>query len=126
MLAGVLLHMIEAASPIDAALHFKMNERITHNMRNAIPLVNHFDDVRSTQLPGIERLAAGCGIKRGAIEIDALPVRTRGIRTHFNHASPEFGEIAVLIIQAVCHCTASCTEVLSTLSTSSSVIVLLP
>src|SRR6202035_1401599 len=115
VLAGVLLHVIDAAAPIDAAVHFDVNQRIAQNMRDTIPLVNYFDDLRSTELSGIERLAAGSRIKRCAIEIDALPVRT-----HVDHASPEFSEIAVLIIEAVCHCTASCTDVLSTLSTSNS------
>ena len=71
-------------------------------MRDALPFVDHFDDVEPTQLAGIERLAAGRGIKCCAIEIDAFMIRTR-----VHYASPEFGEVAVLIIEAVRHCTAS-------------------
>ncbi len=41
-------------------------------MRDAVPFVDHFDDVEPSQLAGIERLAAGGGIKCRAIEIDAL------------------------------------------------------
>ena len=56
----------------------------------------------SAQLAGIERLAAGRRVKRRAIQIDAPPVRTR-----VHHASPEFGEVAVLIVEPLRHCTAS-------------------
>ena len=90
-------------------------------MRDAIPLVNYFDDVRSTELSGIERLAAGSRIKRSPIQIDALPVRT-----HVNHASPEFSEVAVLIIKAVRHCTASGIASLEILSSKITDILLLP
>ncbi len=67
-------------------------------MRDAIPFVDHFDHLHATQLPDIEWLAAGRGIKCGAIQIDALLVRTR-----VHHASPEFGEVAVLVIEALRH-----------------------
>jgi len=131
MLAGVLLHVIEAAGQIDPPVHvalpgFDLHEAAAQNMGDAIPFVDHFDDLHSAQLAGVERLAAGRGVERSAIQIDALLVRTRGIRTHVDHASLEFSEIAVLVIEAIRHSTASWIEVLATLSTSSSDIVLLP
>src|SRR5665213_363271 len=82
-------------------------------MRDAVAFVDHFDNVAPSQLASIERLAAGGGIKRRAIEIDALPVRTHGFRTHVNHASPEFGEVAVLVVEPVSHCTASLQRVIA-------------
>ncbi len=99
-------------------------------MRDAIAFIDHLDYRPSAQLAGIERLATRRGIKRRAIQIDALPVRTR-----VYHASPEFGEITIVIIEPLCHwalslgfvyCTTNGTESLSTLFTRNSVIVLLP
>src|ERR1700678_4355915 len=110
MLAGVLLHVIEAAAWIDSPVHFARFQPLAQHMRDAVPLVDHFHHVEPSQLAGIERLAAGGGIKCRPIEIDALMIRTR-----VDHASPEFGEVAVLVIKAVCHCTASETESLETL-----------
>ncbi len=90
-------------------------------MRDAIPFVDHFDNVQSSQLAGIERLAAGGGIKRRAIEINAFLVRTR-----VDYASPEFGEIAVVIIEPLRHCTAKSAGSLEMLFSRINDMVVLP
>ena len=73
VLAGVLLHVIEAARPVDAAgdLVGSVEGRV-QDVRDAILLLDHLDDAGDTaRVSEIERLAAGGGIERGAVEIDA-------------------------------------------------------
>ena len=100
VLAGVLLHMIETADQIDPAVDFVGSEGRAQNVRDAVPFVDYFDDVDSAQ--------AGRYRKAGRRRWDRTPFDPdkcvpAGIRTRVDCASPEFGEVAVVIIEALSH-----------------------
>jgi hypothetical protein len=72
VLAGVLLHVIEAAGPIDNTEDlFGGTERRFKNVSDAILFIHHFDDADSGERAEIEGLASGSWIESGAVEIDA-------------------------------------------------------
>src|SRR5579862_9279988 len=101
MLAGVLLHVIEAPTPVDHAGDLTRGQRGAQHMRDASVLIYYFDDVDAAQLAGIERLAARGRIKSRPVQIDSLLLRAR-----VHDASPEFRQIAVLVVQPIRHCNA--------------------
>jgi hypothetical protein len=67
-------------------------------MRDATVFVHYLGNRDPAELAGIERLAA-----RGWIEGRPIQVDTETIRTRVHYASPEFRQIAVVIIKAVRH-----------------------
>ena len=71
VLPGVLLHMIEAPIPINTSLHRTNFNRLVDNMEHFLFFVDHIDDTRISNQPRIVGLAAGGGIKRGAIQFYA-------------------------------------------------------
>ena len=101
MLASVLLHVIEAPAPVDHARHFLFNHGSAGHMRDAAVLIDHLDDLDAAKRAGIERLAARGRIKGRPVKIDSLLLRAR-----VHDASPEFRQIAVLIVQPIRHCNA--------------------
>src|SRR5215510_4178592 len=70
MLSRMLLHMVEAPLPVDRALDGSGVQGRGKPVRDPIVLIDDFDDSRSCDCPGVERLPAGCGIERAAIEVD--------------------------------------------------------
>ena len=66
--------MIEAPRPVDLALDRAprlQRSRLLDDVRDRpVLVVDDVDDARSAEKPGVERLAAGGGIERGAIEAD--------------------------------------------------------
>jgi hypothetical protein len=58
MLPAMLLHVIEAPRPIDFTRDFARCDRRVQNVSHALFFVDHLDNTRATQRPGIERLAA--------------------------------------------------------------------
>src|SRR5271163_1898215 len=84
MLAGVLLHMVEASIAVDPPGDLGFGQRTSEKMRNTVPIINHLHHLETAQFPSIERLAAGSWIEGGAVQIYAPPVRT-----HLHHPSPE-------------------------------------
>src|SRR5581483_2456549 len=121
VLAGMLLHVIEAAAAINPAEHFTFTDAVAQNVRDPLSLVDHFLHASATQLAGIEGLTARRRIKRRAVEINAFAVRAR-----VHHASPEFGEVAVAVVQPLRHLIARRAESLETLFSWISDIVVLP
>src|SRR5271165_1158195 len=99
MLAGVLLHVIEAPGPIDGTSNFTAAlDRLLDHMGDAIFFIDHLDDRSAPQRSPIEWLAARGWIKRGAIEIHA-----RALRASVDDVGPELGQIAVVVVEAVRH-----------------------
>ena len=88
MLAGVLLHVIEAPRPVDAATNdlpgfgvqgsrfrvrsgFGVRGSGFDDVRNrSILFVHDIDDAKRTELAGVERLPSGCRIERRSVERD--------------------------------------------------------
>ena len=99
MLAGVLLHVIEAAHPIDAAVCFGGVERGREYVSDApIVFVDNLGDLDAADGSEIVGLPAGRGIESGAVQINAAPVRA-GIAD----TSPKFRRVAVGVIQPFRH-----------------------
>ena len=68
MLAGVLLHKVKAAFPINLPLRLAFRDRAFEQMENAAFIVfHHVHDRRVVQPAEIVRLSARCGIKSGLI-----------------------------------------------------------
>jgi hypothetical protein len=72
MLAGVLLHVIEAARPVDlAADDVARVQRAGHDVRDrAVVTIDDIGDRRTADRSGVERLSARCRIERSLIEGD--------------------------------------------------------
>ena len=70
VLAGMLLHMIKAARPVYPAVNrIAGGERRVNDMPDFAGIIDeNVAYARVVQQAGIKRLAAGGGIKRGAIE----------------------------------------------------------
>src|SRR3979411_1194468 len=98
MLAGMLLHVIETALPVDNAANFGGLHGRGYLMRDPVVFVDNFDDIDAAQLPDVEGLTTGRGIKRRAIEINPEPVRTL-----VDHTGWEFGQVAVVVIKPIGH-----------------------
>ena len=85
MLAGVLLHVVEAARPVDAALRFAGIQRSINDVDDFIFVLAHVQNIGVAKFPEVVRLAAGTRIKSGAIEDDfpgrSLRLRRRGNRS---------------------------------------------
>ena len=77
VLAGVLLHVVEAARPVDDAGDPVARQRCLEDMGDAIALVHHVQDGDAAEPAGVERLAAGGGVEGGAVEVDPAAVGVR-------------------------------------------------
>src|SRR5687768_13754882 len=77
MLAGVLLHVIEAPRPIDLARDDVAGlQRARHEVRDrAVLTIDDVADRGAAERTGVERLAARRGIKRRLIEHDVPGAR---------------------------------------------------
>ena len=98
VLPAVLLHVIEAARPVDAASDFVASHRSGGDVRDPLVLLNHFEDRDAGNHTQVVRLAARGGIESGLIEIEAAAVRAS-----LNDAPPELSEVAVVVVQARGH-----------------------
>jgi hypothetical protein len=91
MLAGVLLHVIEAADAIDSPASLAFRRLTSHYVRDALAFVDHFNHLHAAKFADVERLAAGRWIKRCAVQIDPPAIRARIVVTYPNDSSLEFG-----------------------------------
>ena len=107
MLPRVLLHVIEAACPIDLAVHgiasfefYVLSSQFRHVSDRSVLLVDDLDDSERAEAAGVERLAAGGWIEGGAIQrhqqaiVAAIEARDRRVKRP---------EIRVGVIEAVGH-----------------------
>src|SRR5205085_11598800 len=86
-LAGMLLHMIETARPVNATVDVAARHRSINEMKHAIILaILHIEDVGVAKLSEIVGLAARRWVKQGLIENNA-PARAEG---HFRGFSDRF------------------------------------
>ena len=74
MLAGVLLHVVEAAGPVQPAMEPLACDRAGQEVGDPVTLVYDVDDLDAAEVAGIERLAAGRRIEGRAVEVDAAAV----------------------------------------------------
>jgi hypothetical protein len=74
MLAGVLLHMVEAADPVDLAPRPVSGERSGKQVRNPFAFVYDIGDLDSPKLADVERLATGSRVEGGLVEVDAAGI----------------------------------------------------
>ena len=72
MLAGVLLHVVEAARPIDKTFYFNAFEPAVNNVNDLLLAVAYLQNLRITNLSEVVRLTARSRIKNRLIE-DCLP-----------------------------------------------------
>src|SRR5579859_6014847 len=98
MLAGVLLHVIETALPIDPALHFFGIDGSGQHMRDALAFVDHILYGYAGDGTCVERLPTRGRIERGAIQIDS---GAAGRSLH--HAGPKLREVRISVVQAFGH-----------------------
>ncbi len=71
VLPGVLLHVVEAAVPIDAALDGSEFERTIEHVHDLVSFVAHVEDFCCSKEPQIMRLAARGWIEQRAVQYDA-------------------------------------------------------
>ena len=101
VLAGVLLHVIEAARPVDEAVHDRAHLRgnaADHVHHVAHVVVLHLDDRCAGEGAEVVWLSAGGWVERRAIEPDRR-VRAARLRPHDRRIKRRCGWLAV--IQAV-------------------------
>ena len=72
MLAGVLLHMIEPARPINVAFHVSGDDRGLDDVSDPVTLINHLIYRDAGDGAAVKRLSAGRRVKRGAIQVYTL------------------------------------------------------
>ena len=74
MLAGVLLHVVEAARPVDAAFNATSGERTVNDVEDAVIGVPHIHDVGVAQFAKIVGLTARSRVEQSLIEEYAPPL----------------------------------------------------
>ena len=98
VLSGMLLHVIEAAAPVNSAGYRLPTEGPGEEMSYALTFVNHIDNLDPSELPGIERLTAGGGIEGSAVQIDPAGLVRSGDNGGF-----EISQVRVGIIESLSH-----------------------
>ena len=102
VLAGVLLHVVEAARPVDAPLDPLSDgqRRVYHVPHFAVLVHVHVHDARAAQRACVVGLPAAGGIKRAAIQPHAPRVLLRLAR---QHRRVKFLQIGIVVIQSLRH-----------------------
>ena len=105
VLAGVLLHVVEPALPVDGAMHHLsgfgvQGSGFDHMRDRSVLFVDDIDDAQRGEAAGVEGLAAGGGIERGAVERDEQAV-VAAIDAHDRRV--KLPEIRVVVVEAVGH-----------------------
>jgi hypothetical protein len=102
VLAGVLLHVIEAARPVDVPLHRARLQRAIHTWRIRPSSASTTSVTRAPpRRAGVERLPAGRRVERRPVEDDGRPAavrlapRTRGVELD--------GAVGVGVVEAIGH-----------------------
>ncbi len=96
VLAGVLLHVVIAASPVDLALDQISSKWRRKHVSNAIFFIDDLQNGLSVEKPAILRLSTGTWIERCSIQVDPAAIAAR-----FNDSCVEFPQVAVGVIQPV-------------------------
>src|SRR5690606_5661485 len=101
VLPGVLLHVVDARLPGDAALPPRargQRHRFRQHVRDPVALVHHVHHAHAGQLARVVRLPAGGGVERGAIQVDAPSVCG-----HLRHVRVERAEVGVVVVESRGH-----------------------
>jgi hypothetical protein len=105
MLTRMLLHVIEAAHPIDAAVNRPWLQLAIDDVHDVITVVAHLKDVGIAKLAAIARLATRTRIQRRLIEHN-FPRRRRAVNARLTsqHLRFEIAREGIVIVDAVsCH-----------------------
>ena len=103
VLAGVLLHVLEAARPVDRARGTRSlaaASRFDHVQDRAVVPIDDVDDARAAERAGVERLAAGCRIERGAVEHDG---RRPSCAPTPTICGVELGQVRIGVVETLGH-----------------------
>src|SRR5260370_33217757 len=84
MLAGVLLHVIEAARPMDAAVNPPLGHGAVHHVNDAVFMLLNIEHIGIAQFAKIIRLPTGGGIQQGLVQKDT-PARTEAVVLSLGH-----------------------------------------
>ncbi len=94
MLPGVLLHVIEAAHPVNLAFHLAVGgNRLGEHMDNPALLLDHLDDLAAPNSAEIMRLTTGRRIERALVE--------HGTNTALQHTRAEGGVVRIGIVESL-------------------------
>ena len=98
VLAGVLLHVLESALPVDCAVDRSDSGLAIEHVHDVVVSIDDVDDARVAKRPGVERLPAGGRIERGAIEDDGrLAVELLGM----DDGGVELDGVGVGVVEAL-------------------------
>jgi hypothetical protein len=104
----MLLHVIEAAWPVDAAENIRATGAAVDNMNDFVAIVADIQHVRVSDFAQVVRLAAGSGIESSAIENQSPGLR-RNSRIHvrrshlaIHDSGVELFNVGIVIINSVC------------------------
>src|SRR5260370_8245259 len=81
MLAGVLLHVVEAPRPVDAAVHFRICWTAVDDVTYFVTFISDVEYVGVADLAQIVWLASGRGVERRAVK-NQFPDASRDSRVH--------------------------------------------
>ena len=98
MLPGVLLHVIEAAIPIDPSRDSGRAEWGAEEMDDALAFVHHVQNRDVVDPTPVERLTTRSGIEGGAIEVDA-----GSFTALIDHIRIELAKVGVGVVQSLGH-----------------------
>ena len=94
VLTGVLLHVVESATPIDLALDLRERKRLLEDMNDPPILIDNVGDGQSTDESSVVRLTARRRVESCLVQHYA--------QTAFKNARPEGGAITVFVKKATC------------------------
>ena len=104
MLTSVLLHMVEAARPVDDAPRRAELDWTLHQVQNpAVVAIDDVDDASGAEDAGIERLATGGRIERVRSRTACQMARTLRHCVNADHRSIELAGVGVVIVEAFGH-----------------------
>ena len=101
VLAAVLLHVVEAARPVDLAVNVAARRQgRVHAVEHVAVPHEHIKDVRPAQRTRVVGLAAGGGIKGRAVEADEICIPVGGA---IRHPRVKGSQVGIVIVKALSH-----------------------
>ena len=94
----MLLHVIEAAVPIDVTVYFAGGQGRFHHVRDALAFIFDLHQCHAADGARVVRLPAGRGIEGRAVQIDAAAI----LRT-VRHPRAEFTQVGIGVVEAIGH-----------------------
>jgi len=98
VLSAVLLHVIEAAVPIDAAIDLIIFDRRRDQVRDGFPFIFDRHQRHAADRTCVMWLPTGSGIKRAALQINAASIIGAA-----GHPCAEFPQIGIGVIESLGH-----------------------